>query len=204
MVPFSSKLPANFQRALSFLPLDWSPEVKMNAEGSSEWRYRIWSDTWPKVPQYLLLGKGYSLTAEDYQMMGTGTFVGGVAESLDASQEGLAISSDYHNGPLSTLMPFGIWGGIGFLWLLFAGLRVMYRNYKYSPPELRTVNTLLLAMYIQGFWGFFFIIGAFHEDVGNFGKLIGFSIALNGGLLGPVSQPAKVQSFKSLPQPQAA
>jgi len=204
LTAFSNHLPYSFQRSLSFLPLQWDTQAKMDAEGSSEWRYRIWRDTWPKVPQYLLLGKGYSLTAEDYQMMGTGTFVGGVAESLDASQEGLAISSDYHNGPLSTLMPFGIWGGIGIIWLMAACLWVHYRNFKYGPPELKMVNTFLLAGGLGHCIGFFFIFGAFSDDVGSFAKMAGFCIALNNGVCGPVSQPAKVQSFKSLPQPQAA
>jgi hypothetical protein len=30
-------------------------------------------------------------------------------------------AGDYHNGPLSILIPFGLFGMIAFLWLLGAG-----------------------------------------------------------------------------------
>jgi len=203
LVPLSDKLPLNIQRSLTFLPLNWDSEAVLQAQGSSEWRLRMWHDLWPKVPDYLLLGKGYSLTAEDYQEMGTGVFVNAGA-SMDSSRESLAISGDYHNGPLSTLIPFGLWGGIGFLWITAAGFRVLYRNYKYGPPELRTVNTFFLAHYTMRVVTFFAIFGAFHDDVGNFVRDVGFSIALNGGLLGPQPKPVMVSRIKPLPLPQAA
>ncbi len=196
LVPLSNKLPMNVQRSLTFLPLNWSAEAIIQAEGSSEWRLRIWRDLWPKVPQYLLLGKGYAMSAEDYQSIGEGVFAGGYAAAMDASQEALAISADYHNGPLSALIPFGIWGAIGFLWMMFAGLRVLYRNHKYSEPELRTVNAFFMGTYIVQILTFFFIFGAFQDDVGKFARVIGISIALNGGLLGPKVNPVVIPRIK--------
>ncbi len=202
LVPLAHTLPYTFQRALSFLPLDVDPAARMDAEGSAEWRYRIWRDTWPQVPQYLLLGKGYALRAEDFEMIGYGQFANGLAANLDASQEGLAVSGDYHNGPLSTLMPFGIWGAISFIGVSLAALRVTYRNYKYGDPELKTVNTFLLAFNIQHLFGFFFVIGAFSGDIGGFAKMAGFSVALNWGVCGPARQPVTAVQPKPLPQAQ--
>ena len=202
---FSNKLPYTFQRSLSFLPFKWKSEVVLDAQGSSEWRYNIWRATWPKVPEYLLLGKGYALSEEDYQNIGAGTFVNFSASHIDASEEALAISGDYHSGPLSTLMPFGIWGAIGILWLMAATVFVLYRNYRYGDPELHIFNTFLLASGTSSIIFFFFIFGAFQNDVGNFAKLAGFSLAMNWGV---AKRPARATSnpmikpLSPLPAPQ--
>lgn len=203
LVPFATKLPYTFQRSLSFLPLNIDPVARADADGSAEWRYKMWHDLWPKVPQYLLLGKGYGLTAEDYQMMGQGTFArGGFAEQMDASEGGLAIANDYHSGPFSTIISFGIWGGFGMLWLMVAVVRVTYRNYKYGDPELKTVNTFLFMASAYGVFSFLFIFGAFQNDVGGLAKVAAFSIALNWGVRGPQREPAT--TLKPLPRPQTA
>jgi hypothetical protein len=207
---FSDKLPYTIQRSMCFLPLKWRTDVLMDAEASSEWRFRIWRDTWPKVPEHLLLGKGYSLSQEDYQGMGQGTFAKFQASHIDASDESLAISMDYHSGPLSTLMPFGLWGGIEMLWLMAATLLVVYRNYRYGFPELQTFNTYMLAQCISAIIIFLFVFGAFESDVGNFAKIAGFSLAMNWGMAKAprrvVASPLAQGSVKPLPAsaPQAA
>ena len=204
LIAFSDQLPFTFQRSMAFLPLKWKPEVIMDAQGSTDWRLGIWRDTWPKVPQYLLLGKGYGLSEADYEMLGEGTFARYGASHVDASQEGLAIAGDYHSGPLSTLMPFGVWGGIGICWLMGATLFVTYRNNKYGDLELKAFNVFALASCISSIVAFFFIVGAFNNAMGYYGGLAGFSIALNGGL---VKRPAKTASNplikppSSLPSP---
>ncbi len=189
LVPLVHKLPFTFQRALSFLPLDIDPLAAADAEGSSEWRYRMWHDLWPQVPQYLLLGKGYALSATDIGMIGDSALSSGAEVRMDSSQQSLAISGDYHNGPLSVLMPFGAWGGIAFIWFTLAGLRVLYRNFKYGDPQIKTTNIFLLANYLQHYFGFFFIFGSYSSDTFFFAGIIGFSIALNGGVLGPQPKP---------------
>jgi hypothetical protein len=202
---FSDKLPYTFQRSMSFLPFKWKSDVLLDAQGSSEWRYRIWRDTWPKVPDYLLLGKGYALSQEDFQGMGSGTFVNFSASHIDASEEALAISGDYHNGPLSTLMTFGIWGAIGILWLMAATAFVLYRNYRYGDPELHIFNAFMLASGISAIVFFLFVVGAFQNDVGGFAKLAGFSLAMNWGV---AKRPARAASnpvikpLSPLPAPQ--
>ena len=49
-VPLANKLPLTFQRALSFLPLDIDPMVKLEAEGSWDWRVQMWQAMLPKCP----------------------------------------------------------------------------------------------------------------------------------------------------------
>jgi hypothetical protein len=181
LVPFADKLPYTFQRALSFLPLNLDPAARLDAEGSKEWRESIWAATWPKVPQYLLLGKGYALHEEDYELMRGGSFEG-LGANLDAGEQSLAISMDYHNGPLSTLMPFGIWGMISYLWVAAAALFILYRNYRYGDAQIQTLNNFLLAQGISSFFGYFFLFGAYANDIGGWARLAGVSIAFNWGI----------------------
>ena len=207
LIPFAEKLPFSFQRALTVVPfLKLDSAAVLDAAGSKQWREDIWHDTWPKVPHYLLLGKGYALTAEDYELIGAGQFANGTEANLDKSNVGLAVSGDYHSGPLSTLMPFGIWGAISYLWIALAGLFVTYRNYKYGDPDLKTINIFFFVLMLQGIFGFFVLFGAYSDDVGSYAKVIGFSIALNWGVRKPAPRPAavaqsQIKRLPSRPQP---
>lgn len=190
VLPFAGKLPPALQRSISFLPLpNLDPVVVMDAQSTAEWRYQMWSGLWPQVPNYLLLGKGFGLTKDDFTRMGTGTFVSSQQESFDPTSVGLAVSSDFHNGPLSILIPFGIWGAIAFLWFTVVGFRLLYRNYRYGDPGLKVINRFLLITAIVRWLAFMAIGGAFVNDLGYFAGLFGLSVAFNGGLRGPASQP---------------
>jgi hypothetical protein len=195
----SDKLPFTFQRSMSFLPLKWRQDVLFDANATAEWRYAIWRAVWPQVPAHLLLGKGYTISKEDYQMMGGGTFETFAASHIDASEESLALSGDYHSGPLGTLMPFGIWGGIGILWLFAATWYVLYRNYKYGSPELRTINIYFLATCISSIIAFFFIFGSYKDCMASYGGMAGFSLAINGGLARRPARAVSQPRIKPLP-----
>jgi hypothetical protein len=159
----------------------------------------MWRDVWPKVPQYLLLGKGYLLTREDYEYMGGGAFAG--LGSLDQSEVGLAISGDYHNGPLSTLMPFGIWGAISFLWVSLAGLYILYQNYCYGDEDLKNYNRFMLVFALNSLFGYLFIFGAYSDTIGAVGKAVGISVALNWGLCKRKAESASAPSgIRPLPR----
>ncbi len=181
VVPFARDLPESIQRSLSFLPLDIKPTVRADAEGSTDWRLTIWKALLPKVPGYLLLGKGYSLSVMDYQEMGPNNPFA-LSAHADASLESLAISNDFHSGPLSTIICFGFWGCLSILFIMGAGAFILYRNYKYGDPALLSVNALLLAMHLEHILHFFLIFGAYDSDVGSFAKYVGFSVALNWGV----------------------
>jgi hypothetical protein len=197
---FSDQLPLTFQRSMSFLPLKWDASVVADAEGSTAWRENMWAALWPQVPGYLLLGKGHNLSTEDFQMIGGGAFAGQI-HSIDAGQGAFAISGDYHSGPLSTLIPFGIWGAIGILWLFAVSLFVAYRNYRYGDPELQTFNAFFLAVTIWAVFGFFFVFGAFENSVVDGAKGLGFSLALNWGVCRPAPRPVSNPRIKPLPVP---
>jgi len=175
-VPFASKLPPTVQRALAFLPLPIDPVVSQSAQASSEWRLQMWKAVLPQVPQYLLLGKGLALSHQDWGDMGFGD------KAISEDQWGAALAGDYHSGPLSVLIPFGIWGLIAFTWFLAAGLRVLYKNYRYGDPALRTINTFLLASFVVHVAMFWIIVGGFTSDMLQFVGVLGLSVGLNNGV----------------------
>jgi hypothetical protein len=133
----------------------------------------------------------------------------GSMKAASSDQEGLALSGDYHSGPLSVIIPFGIWGTVIFLWLLGAAGRAIYRNWRYGDPELRIINTFLLALFVAKVLVFFFIFGGFAGDVQMFAGYVGLSISLNGGVAKPAPEPVPEPSQAAglpdlLPRPRTA
>jgi hypothetical protein len=189
IIPLAPHLPFTFQRSLAFLPLNLSAEARESATTSSEWRFQMWEALLPLIPQHLLLGKGYAITMEDFEFMGRDT----AFHTVDASQQGLALAGDYHSGPLSVILPFGIWGVIAFLWLILSGSRVVYCNFRHGDESLRTINTYLWAAYLYVLFRFIFLYGALNSDMLTIVSTIGFSVALNGGVCRPARQPVQAR-----------
>jgi len=174
LVGFADRLPLPVQRTLSFLPVKIDPVTRQMAEYSTEWRIEMWKSVLPEVPKYLLKGKGYSYSADDlFMTQMEGTRAGTV------SYQAAAFAGDYHNGPLSVIIPFGAAGMLAFVWLLFAGSRFLYSVYREGPPELRGINRFILALFLARVLLFFFIFGSLTNDLFHFAGLLGFSVALN-------------------------
>ena len=190
VVPLAHKLPFVIQRGLYFLPLEFNPEAVAEAKASSDWRIDLWTSLLPEVPHHLLLGKGYEISPETFnEMMDSGSLT--ISKQVDSSQQSLSLSSDFHNGPLSVILPFGIWGSIAFLWFLGAGFWVLFRNYKSGIPALLILNRFLLVAFLVKCLIFFTVFGALQGDIYMFSAYIGLSIAFNNGVcrLRPVNQP---------------
>jgi O-antigen ligase len=188
---FADKLPGAVQRSISFLPVQIDPAIRRDATGTLDWRLEMWREALPIVPKYLLLGKGYNFDGTDYYltMMGAER---GIARSYDASM----ISSDYHQGILTLIIPFGIWGLLAFLAFCVASLRVLYRNYRYGSPELRLINMFLLSYFTGRLLFYLILYGQFDLDLMVFTGLIGLSLSLNGGMrqAAAVNLPAAMES----------
>jgi hypothetical protein len=184
VMPFTKQLPFTVQRALSVLPVEVDPIAAADAQASSEWRLRMWRIVLPEVPHYLLLGKGYGINAQDLELAQTGLRSG----MVDSSEVAI-MAGDYHNGPLSTIIPLGIWGVLGFTWLLAAGTRVLWKNWKHGPPELKRINTFLLSLFVAKIIFFLFVFGSLYSDMAAFVGLLGFGVSLNGGMWSPAVAP---------------
>ena len=177
LVPFSDKMPLSVQRCLSFLPLKIDSSVRANAEHSTQWRLEMWSILWPEVDKYFWEGKGYTASATDYFLTGEA-----VRRGYATDHEMMILAGDYHNGALSIIIPFGIWGVIAFLWFLAAGTRVLHLNFRYGDPELKQWNIALYAGFLTKIIVFFFIYGAVHSDMVAMVGLVGLGVSLNGGV----------------------
>jgi hypothetical protein len=175
----SEHLPLSAQRALSFLPVKVDPSVEYDAEGSAEWRFEMWRVLIPQIPRYFFLGKGFSIDPNEMYF----ATIGGGAEDIQAQAE--VVAGDYHSGPLSVIIPLGIWGVAGFLWLLGAGVHVLYRNFRYGDPALRNINAYFLAYFLMQSIVFFLIFGALKNQLYLFTGLLGMSVSLNGGAAKP-------------------
>lgn len=205
VVALAPQLPHSVQRTMAFIPwVDIDPLVRMDAEASSQWRLTMWQDVLPQVPDHIFLGKGYALTAQDL----ADSQLDAISGFGDAQVSGTIASGDYHNGPLSLILPLGIWGVIGFLWLVVAGIRLLYRNYQFGPPELQTINTFLLATFVTRVLFFLTVFGSFYSDLLPLLGLLGLSISLNGGVrrrtAAAVASPEPVMESRSFRGPHPA
>ena len=187
VIPFGNQLPLSVQRSLTFLPLNLDPDAEMNAKASTEWRLEMWANVLPTVPKYLILGKGLAIDSHDMQM-----WASGLNRGADTAA-GATMAGDYHNGPLSLIIPFGLPGVAGFIWLLVAGFRVLYRNYQFGDPVYQRYNRFLLTYFIMRSIMFFAVFGSFYSDLVLFVGPIGLSIALNGGVRSPLLKPVARQ-----------
>jgi hypothetical protein len=188
---FAKSMPEPVQRAISFLPIEVSSDVLSGAKSSEQWRFDMWEEVSKMVPRYLLIGKGYSIDRDEIFALTEAGRVGAVVNSY----EGSMLAGDYHSGPLSVIIPFGLPGVIGFLWVLVSGYRVLSRNYRFGDVQLRRINRLLLSCFLTRCFCFFFIFGALSTELCVFTGLCGFSVCLNGGIrrrAAPKPMPAPV------------
>jgi O-antigen ligase len=194
MFPFVNKMPLPIQRCLAFIPgVPVTQSAKVDAMNSTIWRVEMWQVLLGEVPKYLVLGKGYAINAADLYLAGQAERRG-----LVKGYEVSILAGAYHSGPLSVIIPFGIFGVIGFLWLLGAGLWVLYRNYRYGDPEMRLINTFLFAYFAMRVIVFFFIFGALDSELAKFTAILGLSVAINRGVRKPVQEPVKQVAGLSL------
>ncbi|MCC6233433.1 MAG: O-antigen ligase family protein [Verrucomicrobiales bacterium] len=196
VLPNVRSLPLAFQRSLSILPVDIDPVAKHDAQGTLDWRFEMWKAVIPEVPQYLLIGKGFAYSGTDYYLTQE-AFRRGL---IRASYEDTIISGNYHNGILTLIIPFGIWGVLAFIWFCTAACRALIRNYRYGDTRLKTLNRFLLASFLMRLIFYVGVYGQFDLDIATFTGLIGMSVAVNGGIRSPVEAPVSAPTAPA-PEP---
>lgn len=196
MITFAQSLPLSVQRSLSVLPIEVDPAAKADADASTDWRLRMWKVLLPEIPKYFWLGKGYTANATDH-WLAVESFRRGLSEDIEIS----LLAGDYHNGPLSVLLPFGIWGMLAFLAFIVAALRVLYRNYRYGLDSNRLLNTFFLSYFIARLVFFFTVFGALNSDLWLFVGIAGMSMALNGGVARPIAEPGREEQLDRTASP---
>ncbi|MBL9137433.1 MAG: O-antigen ligase family protein [Verrucomicrobiales bacterium] len=208
ILPNTRLLPLAVQRSLSVLPfLDVDPVARRDAQGTLDWRLEMWKTVLPEVPRYLLLGKGFAYSGTDYYLTQEAVRRGMIYKSY----EDAIISGNYHNGILTVIIPFGIWGTVAFGWFCIASVWALLRNYRYGDPSLAGINRFMLASFLTRLVFYLTVYGQFDLDLQSFVGLVGMSVALNAGIRGPVradqrasrSRPS-ASSEPGMPQPATA
>jgi hypothetical protein len=182
---FVDRLPTSIQRSLSFLPIKVDPVVRQDAESSLEWRYQMWDLLRPEIPRYLFLGKGFAI---DPGAMQVSHFNAQFGYGIQA--EWAILSGDYHNGPLSVLIPFGIFGALAFLWFLVAAT-LRLRQHCLRPHEdrqLQHINRALFTLFIVHIIFFLFLFGDLSSGLVKLVFLVGLAECFNA----PAAAPAAV------------
>lgn len=174
---FIDKMPLAVQRSLSFLPLDVDPLARQDAVSTLDWRLQMWKVVVKEVPDYLILGKGFGFSGADFYLTQE-AIRRGLAEAYDDT----LVTGNYHNGILTVLIPFGIFGLLFFLWFCVSAWLVLYRNYKYGDAELKNINTFFLAYFSAKLAFYFGLYGQLDLDLAFFTGVVGLSIALNRGV----------------------
>ncbi|NMC99394.1 MAG: hypothetical protein GYA62_06720 [Bacteroidales bacterium] len=123
-------LPLPFQRMIAFIPgINVNYLVLNDALGSTEWRLKIWDYIFADINKYLLVGKGLTFSSHEFYL------------ASQSSSDGIFTAflvGNYHNGPLSFLMVFGIAGIIAlflmsiFYFKLLSNLKTLIINHRLS------------------------------------------------------------------------
>lgn len=177
LILFAQQLPLSMQRALSFLPIEVHPMARTDAEGTLDWRIEMWRIVSREIPDYLVIGKGFGFSGTDYVLTQEA-----IRRGMFRAYEDTLISGNYHNGILTLLIPFGLGGLICFFWFCWAGVRVLIQNYRAGPPELKNINTFLLAFFLARLSFFLVFYGQFDQDLMIFTGIIALSISVNHGV----------------------
>jgi hypothetical protein len=177
------------------LPLDLDRGAIEIARGSTDWRMEMWRTIIPDVPKYLWIGKGYAIDPKDLYFAQQN-----ISVRTYAPFETALVAGDYHNGPLSLIIPFGVWGVLAFLWFSIASLRLLWRNFKYGEESIRNINGFLLASFISKLFYFLFVFGAFYMDLSTMVGIVAVSVSFNRGMAARVLAPARVPVAVAAPE----
>jgi hypothetical protein len=202
VLPIANRLPLAVQRCLTIFPLDLDRAAIETARGSTDWRLEMWRAVVPDIPQYLLLGKGYAIDPKDIYFSQMH-----ISLKWIAPYEASLVAGDYHSGPLSLIIPFGIWGVVAFIWFCYAAMGVLWRNFKYGDPEIQNINTFLLVYFLAQLVYYLFVFGAFYMDLAKFAGVVALSVAMNHGVASRAGAPALITPFRKpdeTPEPEVA
>ena len=171
-----NKMPLSVQRALSFLPVTVDPMALEDARDSAQWRFRMWSLLWDEVPKYLVVGKGYKIDSAQLALFEWARVTR--RGYFDDYEEVIAVGN-YHSGPFSVLLSFGIPGVLAVLWFWRSGLRMLHGNMTRGSPELRMINITLFSCFAARVVFFLFVFGELSTDLPIFCSLLGLGNVLN-------------------------
>ena len=116
-------LPNYVQRTLCMLPGQWNPDVVLEAEGSSEWRFQLWKDI---IDRHLIkdwwFGDGFGTDIRTLKEM---ALMGGMQGGY---YDFVIETGAYHSGPLTAIRYVGVFGLILLYMLTITGAVYSYKT----------------------------------------------------------------------------
>ena len=149
-VALASVLPLAVQRALSWIPFAHVDAMAASeARESTLWRIELWRYCWERVPDYLFIGRGFTIDLDDLLL-------------YSVRQHRIYrywADHNYHNGPLSLLLDTGLTGTIlMILFMVFSTFEVMRGKFTVGDNFVYRFLQYMRATYlfsIISFWLFF-------------------------------------------------
>lgn len=196
-------LPANVQRALSFLPGTWDERQVDDANSSSEWRFEMWKAalTSEKYIRNKWFGDGLGFSREEIErsealqeMKAKGI------SGWDIQRESIMITGNYHSGPVQTIKTVGV---TGLILLLAAMIRLAVHAHRqirrchgteWYPVALFFGIPAIYAPII-----FVLIFGTFQLAISNLMLGLGMIRMLQNNLPLPIYSPVRRNSHAHLP-----
>ncbi len=161
---FVGYLPENMQRTVSFLPgVEISGETAQNAQASINWRLGVWKYAAKRIPEYLLIGRGFVMDVSTAAWRQSSYYL---------SPEFAWMASNYHSGPLSVILTFGVPGVITFFGFFFStvayGGRQLKKYRQYQHQDAYTLLLFLTLLLCQKLFLYIFVMGEVRASFFNF------------------------------------
>lgn len=121
-------LPLTTQRALSFLPGDWDPELDAMRGGTDEWRAELRRIAWEMTMKSPLIGKGFAMDVNEALAAVAMSKQGG---GIDVQVGAYAVGRSWHNRWFGYAADFGIPLPILLAITYIVILYVSYKAYRY-------------------------------------------------------------------------
>lgn len=116
-------LPYAVQRAASFLPgIKATGQAAFDAQQTLDWRFEIWRYAWDRFPEFAAIGRGLTWDITAWKYLGSANY---------GSPFFYFANHNYHSGPVTLLVDYGIPGTV--LWI---GFQVWVLRYVWSLGHL--------------------------------------------------------------------
>lgn len=169
-------LPQPAQRALSWLPGNWSQQAKESGTQSTEWRFEMWRLALTE-PQYIrnkVFGDGFGFTRQELTLSMEQKRTGRAYVGGGGQHEAFLTSGSFHSGPVSTIKAIGYVGLPVFITLTIFVAWFAYRLAVAAQGTSFFIPSLFIS--IQAIYyplNFVFIFGDFRHDLPQIIFLIG-------------------------------
>jgi hypothetical protein len=121
----------------------------LDAKGSLDWRFEVWRYAVKQVPQYLLIGRGFVTNV---------LAVAWLQRAFYDSPDFAYLMGNYHSGPLSMFLTFGLPGAVAFFGFWLGGFRkglAALRRHRHlrdhSSYRLLQFSTMILGLQMLWF-----------------------------------------------------